>query len=84
MCSDSHHYLVYLFSMGHHAQNFQTPENKQGNKSMLDKLFDKIEKQCEISLENMAEIVNTCDSIEETIKKTKQTSDKLSQQVKEL
>jgi len=51
---------------------------------MFNKLFDKIEKQCEISLENMAEIVNTCDSIEETITKTKQTTEKLSEQVKEL
>ena len=50
----------------------------------FDKLFDKIEKQCAFPLKNMAEIVKTCDSIETTIKKTKQTSDKLSQQVKEL
>ena len=52
--------------------------------SKLSELFDKIEKQCEISLANMAEIVKSCDSIEETITITKQTTEKLSEQVKEL
>ena len=52
--------------------------------STLDKLFDKIEKQCENLNKINAEIIDSCNSIETTIEQNKQTADKLTAQVKEL
>jgi len=53
-------------------------------KSKLSDLFDKIEKQCADLNKIHSNIIESCDEIQITITKTKQTSDKLSQQVKEL
>ena len=61
---------------------FKSTGKKEG--SLLDKLFDKIEKQCENLNKINAEIIDSCNSIETTIEQNKQTADKLTAQVKEL
>ena len=66
------------------GRTFKRTEKEELKLDTFDKLFDKIEKQCAFSLKNMAEIVNTCDSINETVTETKQTTKKLSAQIEEL